>query len=210
MSWEQTYSNLLERDKQMFSDCINKMLDQNYIVFQNESDKPYYRFIDRYASLFEDYLKVAGWRIEFDKNLSLIYLHNSTGRNRRLLTQIQTLFLFILRLIYEEKQKDLSLAKYITTTNQEIHEKYLALKVKNRLPNAEEYGRMLKMFASHSLIGVKKGCWNSPEEPIILYPSILITVPVQAIETYSNWLMEKNDDGEEESDFEISYETELD
>jgi hypothetical protein len=137
MSWNDTYNELLERDKQMFTDCVNKLLDQNYIVFQNEGDRSYYRFIDRHASLFEEYLRVMGWNIEFVKAMTLIYVHNPTGRNRKMLTQNQTLFLFILRLIFEERQKDITLARNVTTTNEEIHEKYLALKIKNRLPNTD-------------------------------------------------------------------------
>ncbi|MFJ5718197.1 DUF4194 domain-containing protein [Neobacillus sp. NPDC093127] len=202
MSWSEEYKELLERDKQMFSDCINKLLAQNYIVFQKEADKPYYRFIDRYATLFEDYLAVTGWNIEFVKSMNLIYVHNPTGKNRKMLTQNQTLFLFILRLIYEERQKDITLARHITTTNEEIHEKYLALKIKNRLPNADEYGKIMKLFASYSLIDVRKGCWNHPQEPIILYPSILIAIPVHAVETYYKWITEIESEEVEDEIFE--------
>jgi hypothetical protein len=57
------------------------------------------------------------------------------------------------------------------------------------------------------LIDVKKGCWNHPQEPIVLYPSILIAVPVHAVETYHKWIVEGNES--EETDHEILEETEI-
>lgn len=200
MEWVEEYQQLLEKDKQMFRDTINRLMSQTYLLYKKETDKPYYRFISKYPNIFTSYLEMSGWKIFFFKDISVISISNQSGLNRRQLNLSQTVFLLILRLLFEEKQKELSISKEILITNEDVYEKYLALKIKNRLPNSDEYQRTLKFFARHSLIELKRGNWHEPDSVIELYPSILLAIPVQAIEMYNKWIEENKLEGEEHTD----------
>ena len=89
-------------------------------------------------------------------------------RNRRNFTLQETIFLFILRLLYDEKRRDLRLTQQVLVTGQEIQEKYLALQIKNRLPAREVMQRILKMFSSF-LLDLKRGHWMEPDAVYELY-----------------------------------------
>lgn len=204
MKWISDYDNLLEKDKLVFKNCINQLMSQSFLVYKKGSDKLYYRFSERHFDIIREYLLMSGWELYQNVDDGLIYVKHQLGKNKRNLTLGETLFLLILRLLYDEKQKELLLSRETTITNQEIQEKYIALKIKDRLPAQDEYQKTLKMFEKHSIIELKKGAWNHPDAVIAIYPSIKVALNVQAIEYYSEWLeKETRGDGQVENTDEI-------
>ncbi|HAP31759.1 MAG TPA: hypothetical protein DCQ14_01695, partial [Firmicutes bacterium] len=103
----------------------------------------------------------------------------------------ETIFLFILRLLYDEKRRDLRLTQQVIVTGQEIMEKYLALQIKNRLPAREVMQRILKMFNGFSLLDLKRGQWREPEAVFVLYPSLLLVLNTGDLESLAEWLKER-------------------
>ncbi len=195
---EALYEQLTEKEKQQFSETLNLLLGKTYLVYEREEDRPHYRFVEKHFDLFITYLELARWSLHLQKQYAVIQLYNMDERNRRNFNLQETIFLIILRLLYDEKRRDLRLTQQVLVTGQEIQEKYMALQIRRRLPTKEDTQFILKLFSSFSLLDLKKGHWRDPEAVYQLYPSLLMAVNPGDLETLVEWLQEESEQEEEE------------
>ncbi|MGI6317618.1 MAG: DUF4194 domain-containing protein [Dethiobacteria bacterium] len=192
-SFEELHTELTDKEKQLFSETVNLLLARTYLVYERQEDRRHYRFVEKHLELFRRYLEIARWSIHLVKQYGVIQCYNMDERNRRNFTLQETIFLFILRLLYDEKRRDLRLTQQVLVTGQEIQEKYLALQIKNRLPAREVMQRILKMFSSFSLLDLKRGHWREPDAVYELYPSLLLVLSTGDLESLADWLKERAD-----------------
>ncbi len=193
---ESLYEQLTEKEKQQFSETVNLLLGKTYLVYEREEDRPHYRFVEKHFDLFTTYLEMARWSLHMQKQYSIIQLYNMDERSRRNFNLQETIFLIILRLLYDEKRRDLRLTQQVLVTGQEIQEKYMALQIRRRLPTKEDTQFILKLFSSFSLLDLKKGHWREPEAVYQLYPSLLLAVNPGDLETLVEWLQEESEQEE--------------
>ena len=191
MNWHELYTELTDKDKDLFQETVNLLLSKTFLVYDREEDRPSYRFAEKNISLFQGYLSLARWDLHHHKRLSVFQLYNQLEKNRRPFTLQETIFLFILRLIYDEKQRELRITENVLVSGQEIQEKYLALKIRNRLPSREDMQRILKLFQRFSLLDLKRGVWNEPDSIFVLYASVLVVLDTGAVESLADWILDK-------------------
>jgi hypothetical protein len=206
MTWLDKYQSLSEKDKHLFRECANKLLSQTFLVAQNEKDKAYFRFCKHNIDLFKEYLLISGWEIKITGHReNIIALNNKYNENRLSLSLSQSLLLFILAHDYQEKSHDISLLDKVVISNQEIREKYMALNISKRLPSIDEMVKTLKLFQKHSLIHLISGDWSSENAAFQIFDSIMICLPIEAINQISKWVEENEaETGEENDDEELN------
>ncbi|UMZ74964.1 DUF4194 domain-containing protein [Natranaerofaba carboxydovora] len=197
MKWAEDYENLSEKEKERFQKTINILLNKTFLVYNREQDRPYYRFVEKHFDIFQGYLNMARWEILYNRRLSVLQAYNIEEKNRRRFNLQETIFLLILRLLYDEKKKDLQLTKDVVAAGFEIQEKYMALQIKERLPSREEMTRILRLFSSFSLLDLKKGHYKDPEATYILYPSLQMVIDDAKLETSKELLNKELLDDEE-------------
>ncbi|MDW7650359.1 MAG: DUF4194 domain-containing protein [Bacillota bacterium] len=190
MNWYESYEEMTDKDREVFQETVNLLLRKTFLVYEREEDRAAYRFVEKHLSVIQGYLNLARWDLYHHKRLSLFQLYNREEKNRRNFSLQETIFLFILRLLYDEKQRQLRITQNVLVTGQEIQEKYLALKIRNRLPSREDMQRVLKLFSRYSLLDLKKGVWNEPDGVFVLYPSILAVLESEALEKLAEWLLD--------------------
>ena len=195
------YEQLTDKEKQQFSDTVNLMLGKTHLVYEREEDRRHYRFVEKNMELFTAYLEMARWSIHLQKQYGVIQLYNMEERNRYNFTLQETIFLVILRLLYDEKRQDLRLTQQVMVTAREIQEKYMALQIRRRLPSREDTQHILRLLSSFSLLDLKKGHWRDPEAVYLLYPSLLLVVNPGDLDTLVEWLREQGEqeDGDNEN-----------
>jgi hypothetical protein len=202
MEWLNKYENLTEKQKEDFKSTINRLLSQTHVVYHNETDLKFYRFCENHPEIISEYLLLSGWKVTHHKENRIFSIFNLEDKNRLQLNIEETLFLYMLRLLYDEKLKELSLAPQITVTIQDIQDKYLALQVAKRLPTRDALKRILRIYEKHSVIHLLNGAFDNPESTLIIYPSISIVSSSTAINEFFNRLMEnditKGDEASEE------------
>ncbi|NLA10530.1 MAG: DUF4194 domain-containing protein [Firmicutes bacterium] len=189
--FEELYEQLNDKEKAFFSEIVNRLLARTFLVFEREEDRRGYRFVERHLTLFQRYLELAGWDLFHDRQLAVIQLYNRDERNRRNFTIQETIFLFILRLLYDDKRRELRLTDQVFATGQEIQEKYFALGIRQRLPAREDLQRILRLFSRFSLLDLKRGHWRDPEALYLLYPSLLLVLNTADLESLAQWLSEQ-------------------
>lgn len=198
MSWYQEYEEFSNKDKDTFIKTANLLLSQNFLVYEREEDRLFYRFVERYLDIFSEYFFLSGWDLNYNKRFSVLQLYNRYGRNRYHFTLQETIFLFILRLLYDEKQKTLRLTQEVLLSGEEIQEKYIALEIKNRLPARDDLEKALRLFSNFSILDLKRGQWKDPDAVYLLYPSILLVVDVPSVERLAEWIRVSESKGDKE------------
>ncbi len=188
-----SYQQLTDKEKQQFSETLNLLLAKTYLVYEREEDRRHYRFVEKNFELFTRYLEMSRWSLYLQKQYAVIQLYNMDERNRRNFNLQETIFLIILRLLYDEKRRDLRLTQQVLVTGQEIQEKYMALQIRKRLPSREDTQYILKLFSSFSLLDLKSGHWRDPEAVYVLYHSLLLVINPGDLETLAEWLREESE-----------------
>jgi hypothetical protein len=190
VSWYELYQGMTDKDREMFQETVNLLLSKTFLVANRDEDRGSYRFVEKHLTVFQGYLNLAHWDLHHNKRLAVFQLYNRLEKNRRLFTLQETIFLFILRLLYDEKQRQLRITQNVLITGQEIQEKYLALKIRNRLPSREDMQRILKLFSRFSLLDLKKGTWNEPDSVFVLHSSLLVVLETETVENLAEWILE--------------------
>lgn len=95
-------------DRSMFTETVNDLLYECFIVRKSYDKKSHmfkadsrYMFIERYYSVFEDYLSYMGMVLSKDETDGVIFVTSSAERNHFKLDVTTTLIVFALRSYYE-------------------------------------------------------------------------------------------------------------
>lgn len=116
---------LNEEERIRIRNVIQSLLSCNFLT--REHDAALYIAARHYREELAEYFQVIGWEFSVDERYEIVWLLSTGMAHRRALTMEESIWLLVLRLIYEEKRTGLSLSTFPMTTLAEIHAKYLAL-----------------------------------------------------------------------------------
>lgn len=198
------YSKLTNLDKENFKRIISLILSKTFIVnriydtkqntFKSNSD---YRFIDRNLELFREYLEIAGFRLIKDSNYEVIYLENEYGYNKKRLDKNTTIFLYALRLKFDEIRENITLNTDIIVTVSDLIKTLLDVGAYSKKPSDIEIRTALSKLISFNIIQKAEGILEKPETKIIILPSILFVITNEKITALSQAINRLEEDEEE-------------
>lgn len=116
------FEGLGESEREKVKEAINRLLEVNMLV--KDTERELFGVIRRNRELLEAYFRFLGWELTVDDRHGCVYLHIPDSRLRKRLDREHTLWLLVLRLLYEEKRQGLSLSDYPMVTLYEIRSKY--------------------------------------------------------------------------------------
>ena len=172
--------------KEKFRAAANKLLNQCFLLKKRDDTKKEYMFVRQNKELFIPYFELLGYDVRINEDQGVIGLVNQFGTGRLSLGKYESIFLLILRLLYVEKRKEITtFSEEVTVLMEEIREKYAMLKVKSKpmLDKGMEK-QMVSLFRRYNLILNLDSDVNQPDARIIIYPSVLMAVPVEDINAY--------------------------
>ena len=127
---QENLENMMQRDKDNFRRICNKMLNQTFICKQPMKDD--YMFVIKHKNLFIEYMAIMGYRIDINEEYGVVHLVNEYNSNRYNLKLYETIILLILRILYAEKKRELSLSDSVIINVGEIQDKFTALKIRDK------------------------------------------------------------------------------
>lgn len=172
-----------ENQRERFRIVSNKLLNHCFLIKKKEDSKSDYFFLMQNVSKFRDFFDLIGYDIVIDQNQCVVGLKNRYGTGRYQFSKIESIVLLILRLLFLEKKDDLSsLSDDVIVTMEEINEKYNAIDVKGKstLDKVTERN-VMALFKRMNLILNLDRDFNQSECRIMIFPSILMAVPVEKI-----------------------------
>ncbi len=172
--------------KEKFRVAANKLLNQCFLLKKREDTRKEYIFVRQNRELFVPYFDLLGYDLKINEDQGVIGIVNRFGTGRLSLGKYESIFLLILRLLYIEKRKELAtFSEEVTVLMEEVREKYAMLKVKTRpmLDKGSERS-MVSLFRRYNLIQNLDSDVNQPDARLVIYPSIIMAVPVENINEY--------------------------
>jgi hypothetical protein len=156
----------------------------------------------KYREKFSSYLSLLGYRLEINEEYGVVQLTNPQNYNRYNLKLFESVILLILRILYDEKKRELSVSDEVIINVGDIHEKFMSLKIRDKMIDKTTLRNAISTFKRFQLIEMLDSDLSSEETRIIIFDSILMAVRVedikQAYEKLQNY--KKGDKSNEETD----------
>lgn len=164
--------------QEKFRTAANKLLNACFIVKKKEETRNDYVFILQHRQMFGEYFGLLGYQVEINEGHGVIALVNVNGTGRLRLKKIESILLLVLRLLYLEKRKELSLVDDVIVLTDEIQQKYSMLKIGPKAKLDKTTLRdVIRLFRRYNLITPLDRDVTLSDARIKIYPSILFAVP---------------------------------
>lgn len=173
------YEQLAEQEKEEVRQAVELLYRQTYVlerkydrktgrmVFQRD-----YQSCEKHLEFLKAYFAIAGIRVEENLQTGIIYIQGKQRIGDKL-SRLATLYLLILKLIYEEQMAEASSSMHVFTTIAQMHGRLGNFKLLNRQPSVSEVRRavaVLKKFQVIEPLDVMEEF--DMESRIVIYPSI--------------------------------------
>ena len=181
------FEGMLQKDRDEFRRVCNKLMSICFIVRRNEATKSDFYFIQRWKQVFERYLEVLGYTLEINDEYGVIQLVYRENYNHLNLKLNDSIILLILRILYDEKKRELSLTDVVVNLG-DIQEKYISLKIREKQIDKTTMNNALRLFKRFNLVELLDRDLMQEESRVIIYDSILMAVRVEDIKRVNDML----------------------
>ena len=163
---------MLQKDKDEFKRISNRLLSNCFVCKGNQASRSEYYFVLKYREKF---------RLEINEEYGVIQLINPQNYNHLKLKLYESIILLILRILYDEKKRELSAANEVIVNLGDIQDKYLSLKIRDKMIDKTTMRNALSLFRRFQLIETLDRDLTNEESRILIYDSILLAVRVEDI-----------------------------
>ncbi len=178
--------------KEKFRVVANKLLNNCFIIKKKEDTRNDYIFIMQNKDLFSEYFDLLGYRIEINDIQGVIALTSINGTGRLRLRKIESIILLIVRLLYIEKRKELSLNEDVVVLVDEIHQKYNMLKIDAKSNLDKTILRdTIRLYKRYNIVSNLDADVTLSDARIKIFPSVLFAVPNDNLSTMYDTINEK-------------------
>lgn len=181
------FEGMLQKDKDEFRRICNKLMSTCFICKQNADTKSEYYFIMRQRAVFERYLDILGYTMEINEEYGVVQLVNRENFNHVHLKLYESIILLILRILYDEKKRELSLSDVVINIG-DIQEKYLSLKIREKQIDKTTMNNALRLFKRYNLVALLDKDLSQEDARIVIYDSILMAIRVEDIKRVSDMI----------------------
>ena len=181
------FEGLHEREKEDFKRVCNKLMSICFINKQNASTKSDYYFIMRHKDVFTRYIDVLGYTLDINEHYGVIQLINREGFNHVRLKLAESIVLLILRILYDEKKRELSLGDVVICVG-DIQEKYISMKIRDKQIDKTTMSNTLQLMKRYNIVELLDRDLTQEDARIVIYDSVLMAVRADDIKRVSELL----------------------
>ncbi len=172
---------MLQKDKDEFVRICNRLLGSCFVCKRNETSRRDYYFITQHREKFSQYLSVLGYRLGINEEYGVVQLTNPQNYNRYNMKLFESIILLILRILYDEKKRELSVSDEVIINMGDIHEKFLTLKIRDKMMDKTTLRNAISTMRRFQLVEVLDKELSNQDSRLIIYDSILMAVRVEDI-----------------------------
>lgn len=178
------FEELMPEEQSELSEIIRLLYKQTFILerkydrrtarYQYNKD---FRVCNKHLEFIREYLRIAGVEIRENSQMGVIYIHGE-GQVGDKLPRLATLYVLILKLIYDEQMASASNSVHIITTLGEMNERLgnnMGLLTRNPAPT--EIRRAIALLKKYQIIeplDMMEGM--DPQSRMMIYPSINVVL----------------------------------
>lgn len=199
------YDSLMGEEQREITESVRLLLRQTFILerkydrrtgrFQYNRE---FRICNKHLEFIRAYFSISGISVHENSQIGVIYIQGETLMGDKL-PRLATLYLLILKLIYDEQMESVSTSIHVYTTLGEMHEKlgsYLLFKKQPSLTDMKRAVTLLKKYQviePLELLEDLKG-----DSRLIVYPCINVVLLGEDLRTLLESFTEENSGGEAE------------
>ncbi|NLC94774.1 MAG: DUF4194 domain-containing protein [Bacilli bacterium] len=200
MNFVELYESLNTTEKNEFARIANKLLSITLLTKAKEDNKKDYYFILSHKQLFSEYFSYINWEVEINEDYGVIHLNNLSNINRLNLNLNESILLLLLRQIYQEKLKEISMAQNVLINIEELKVRYDCLKIRNRQLDKTTLRNVIRLFKRFNIVEPLDSDYALGDTRLIIYPTILMVIKVDDIMKISEKLESYRLGGEEDEE----------
>lgn len=199
------FPNVSDQELEKLSELINQLLGVNFL--RKEFDRENYLLARRHRGALMDYFRFLRWELVIDERHECVALISPRMEHRKRLNREESIWLLVLRLIYQEKRQGLSLSDYPMTTLYEIRTKYQTF----RLPFVKltQLKQLVSFCKKYNLIDIQDADITSDDCRFVLFHVLLHVIDTEQVEVLTEKIR-RYDRGEEVEFDEMDAEVEID
>ena len=149
---------LTDQEREAIREAIQLLYRQTYLLerrYDRRTEKyqytKEYRTCSTHLEFLKDYFAVAGISLEENVHDGIIYIQGETLWGEKL-PRLATVYLLILKLIYDEQMSSVSTSVNVVTTLSEINEKIGSYRLLKRQPSVSDIRRSLAFLKKYQVI----------------------------------------------------------
>jgi len=171
--------NLTADEFERFQMAARTLTSKTFIIRGIEKERELYNFVIRNIALFDAWFSCMDATLARDESSGVIAFRG-TGNTRLFFSREEICAALVLRLLYEDKKLEVSLAAFPVITIADFQQKYNALTGEEIKKTA--LGNVLRRLSSCKLISLETQDYADPEGLIQLYPSIPLSISLAALD----------------------------
>ena len=152
------FESLMPEEQEEVTDVIKKLYRQTFILEKKYDRRqgrlvyePSYRTCYQHIEFIKAYFKVAGIELMENAHLGIIYIQGEPLYSEKL-PKLATIYILILKLIYDEKMASSSSSNHIVTTLGEINGKAGEFRVLKNIPSPTEMKRTVTLLKKYQIV----------------------------------------------------------
>ena len=179
--FNELYCLLTEAEKTMMKNVTIKLLKVNFLL--RRTNKEMYSFIMNHKELLSLFFEYMNFDFNIREDKELVYIKSNDDTLISNITKNETLALLVLRLIYQKKMDEVSLADEVETTIAELQNQLFSFNFdsqNNDRVKRSTLREMLQIFKQHNIIYYKDDL-ALDDTVITIYPSIEVAMDFKEI-----------------------------
>ncbi len=196
---------LSDEEKEQLTGIIRTLLAQTFLLERKYDKKgsrfvfnKEYRICCRHLEFLQEYFQVAGMELKENTPTGVIYLVGEDAQALRL-TKLATIYLLLLKLIYDEQMSQASTSVNIYTTLGELNERMGSFRLLKERPSPTEVRRTLTLLKKYQIIEILDALDElESESRLIIYPSISMVLFGDRVQELLQSFEEESDGNEDE------------
>ena len=179
--FNELYCLLSEAEKTMMKNVTIKLLKVNFLL--RKTNKEVYSFIINHKELLSLFFEYMNFDFNIREDKELVYIKSNDDTLISNISKNETLALLVLRLLYQKKIDEVSLADEIETTVGELQNQLFSFNFDSQSTDRVKRStlkEMLQIFKQHNIIYYKDDL-AVDDTVITIYPSIEVAMDFKEI-----------------------------
>ncbi len=173
------YEQLTQEEQEAVTEVIRTLYRQTYLL-ERKYDRctgrmqymKEYRVCSKHLEFLKEYFTVAGMTLQENVHMGVIYIQGGPNWGEKL-PRLATVYLLVLKLIYDEQMASVSSSSHIVTTMGAVNGKAGEFRVLKSLPSVTEMRRTIALLRKYQIIEPLEVLEEMNEETrMIIYPCI--------------------------------------
>jgi hypothetical protein len=202
------YEKMSRGDRSLFSETVNDLLYQCYIVRKSYDRKsrmfradPGYMFIERYYSVFEEYLSYMDMTLSKNDEDGIIFVTSGAERNHFRMDPTTTLVVFALRSYYEGQIEKAPAATEVLMTSGQMMTLVQELGLSNvsKRLSSQTIGSILRTLDGFNVVSRATNSYGDPTYTFFIMPTIRYVISSEKLNALYTFLTRPEEEEDDHS-----------